>query len=634
MSGRLAWLIGQYFPPVEATDGPPVWNDWQIDPAEDADLLRRMLNSRSAAGAFGGKVSFQQLWDGDAAALGRTFPDPGGTRPFDASSADAALAQHLAFWTRRDHERMRRLMWQSKLAREKWNREDYLPRTVAKACAMQREVLAPDRPPVESPAAAAIDAPTVTYGSPAPVALGADIYMTPDQQIKWFGGCVYVVALNRVLAPGGFLLNQQQFDVVYGGRVFSMDNANGKVAKGAWDAFTHSQALRFPMADVPSFRPELPFGTIVQDGGRTLANTYWPIQVPCEPGDIQPFTDHMAKLFPDARDLAIIVAYLAALVQYPGDKFQYWPLVQGAEGNGKSLILSVAEHAVGHRYCHRPNASDLGGNGGKFTGWIQGRLLIGIEEIKTEDKNHLLEILKPIVTNDTIEIQAKGADQVTGDNRANGLMFTNYKDAIPQRVDNRRYAIFYTPQQTMADIVRDGMGGDYFPRLYGWLRAGGYARVTHWLKHYPIPAELSPAVQHGGMAHRAPVTSSTTEAVSLGLGRIEQEVLDAIGAGEPGFCGGWISSVMLGRLIRDLGLGGRGLSPLKQAEMLRGLGYVPHPWLTNGRVNNIVSPDGKKPVLYVKAGHLAINATNPAEIARLYASAQPNAFGQASAAVG
>ena len=59
--------------------------------------------------------------------------------------------------------------------------------------------------------------------------------------------------------------------------------------------------------------------------------------------------------------------------------------------------------------------------------------------------------------------------------------------------DDRRFAIFYTAQQSMADIVKDGMGGNYFPELYNWLKRDGYAIVTDYLKNYSIPVELNPA---------------------------------------------------------------------------------------------------------------------------------------------
>ncbi|MDO9009133.1 MAG: phage/plasmid primase, P4 family, partial [Thiobacillus sp.] len=95
--------------------------------------------------AFEGKASFADLWTANVEALGRTYPAEG--RPYDASSADAALAQCLSFWTGKDCGRIDRLMRQSALNRDKWERADYLPRTILGAVARQEEVLT-DRAPV------------------------------------------------------------------------------------------------------------------------------------------------------------------------------------------------------------------------------------------------------------------------------------------------------------------------------------------------------------------------------------------------------------------------------------------------------------------------------------------------------
>jgi hypothetical protein len=334
------------------------------------------------------------------------------------------------------------------------------------------------------------------------------------------------------------------------------------------------------------------------------------VQTASTDGDVTPFLTHVEKLFPDTNDRAIILAYMAAVVQHKGVKFQWCPVIQGCEGNGKTLLISCLEQAVGERYTHLPNAQDLSN---KFTGWLRGKLLIGVEEISVSHKVEVLESLKPLITNRRGEIQGKGQDQVTGDNRANFIMCTNPKGAIPITVDKRRYAIFHTPQQCAADIERDGMGGAYFPKLYAWLRRTGYAHVTHWLETYVIPDALNPATE----LHRAPHTSSMAEALEVSLGPIEQEIQEAVGRGDAGFCGGWISSIMLGRMLER-----KSISLRRQVEILTALGYVHHPHLPGGRVDNAVEPDKGKPRLFVKAGHIAINETRRAEIARMYAQAQ------------
>ena len=168
------------------------------------------------------------------------------------------------------------------------------------------------------------------------------------------------------------------------------------------------------------------------------------------------------------------------------------------------------------------------------------------------------------------------------------------------------------------------MGGDYFPRLYAWLRAEGYAIVSDFLWTYPIPSELNPAVTAGGLLHRAPDTSSLDAAIEASRGGVEQEILEAIEQGLPGFCGGWISSIQLDRLLERLGAARR-VTHSKRKEMLHDLGYDYHPALVDGRVNNLVLPDNGKPRLFVHKTSQARTITTAAEAAKAYEQANNHA---------
>jgi hypothetical protein len=202
---------------------------------------------------------------------------------------------------------------------------------------------------------------------------------------------------------------------------------------------------------------------------------------------------------------------------------------------------------------------------------------------------------------------------------ANFIATTNHKNAVRKTPDTaRRFAVFYTAQQSYADILRDGMGGDYFPTLYAWARGGGFAAITDFLYNYPIPDEFNPTKG----CHRAPHTSTTDAAMQESQGGVEQQIAEAIAQDTPGFMGGWVSSVMLDRLVTEtLKMGGR-LSLSKRRDLLKGMGYVLHPGLRDGRVNNPVQPDGRKPQLFILANHPHRYLTDAAEIAREYSAAQ------------
>ena len=613
----LEWVDTYYPPPVAAT----VAAEWTTEPMEgwagivdDDALIAKALASKST---FSNKASFQDLWEANEDVLGRCFPDDHHGRPYDASTADSALAHRLAFWTGNDCARIDRLMRQSGLFRDKWDaRGDYMERTILGVLPQQTTVYgqratAATQPPAPSAAPAG----ELPEGQ---LVTGSRL-LTVNDQLQLFNGCVYVQDAHRILTPGGQLLNQERFRAVYGGYEFMMDAGNSsKPSKNAFEAFTESRGIKFPKVEGVCFRPQMPPGAILDRQGRALVNTYVPVPVKRIPGVPEPFLDHLHRVLPNENDAGILLAYMAACVQYPGVKFQWAPLLQGVEGNGKTLFTSCVAEAVGERYSHLPQASDIDN---KFNAWRVGKIFVGVEDVYVPNhKQEILEILKPMITGVRGEIQAKGVDQVTAELCCNFMFNTNRKDALRKTRNDRRFAVFYSGQQDKDDLERDGMGGAYFYRLYQWLKANegdGFAMVSNYLAEYPIPDELNPATH----CHRAPETSSTGEAIAESMGGVEQEIEEACKANRYGFAKGWISSTAVEDLLRGLHLE-RQIPPRKRRALLQSLGYDHHPGLPDGRVNNPVDGSTRKPRLYVQPGSPHAGVTGAANIRATYIKAQ------------
>lgn len=599
---------------VDWTEAPaPGWNG----PADDEELLRRAMQSHSARAAFGPAASFADLWTCDVDALTQAYPPDGnGALPYDASRADRALAQHLAFWTGNDCARIRRLMERSELRRDKWERESYMAATILGAVAVQGDVLAdkPVEPVAVMQATTTAPIPTATSGSP---------FVDVATQIERFKGITYLIDQNKALMPGGETIGREAFKVIFGGFQF-VGGDDGKTTKDAWEAFTLSQSYRCPRANTTCFRPDLEPGALVDYDGQIKANTWWPVQTRRVQGDPRPFLLHLAALLPDERDRAILLAYMAAVVQHKGVKFQWAPLIQGVEGNGKTLLTRCVAFAVGRRYSYFPKASDIAD---KFNDWMYGSVFIGVEDIYIPNgRDEVTEELKTIITGDEQQIQGKGEKKATREVCCNIIMNSNHQAGARKRRGDRRIAPFFTAQQTPEDLAEWGMDGDYFPRLYAWLRADGYAIVNEYLQTYAIPDELNPA---RGL-QRAPVTSSTEAAIQAGMGGIEQQIIEATEQGIPGFAGGWISSLALDALLTRLHKGDK--VPLNERRsLLNSLGYDRHPGLAGqaGRVNNAIAPDGGRPVLYLKIGHPAGLIVGQTAIAAAYTAAQMPHFAPA-----
>lgn len=607
----LSPLITQYFPASSDTDRPSMsWTTTNVEGShpleDDTKLIEKALKSTSM---FGQSASFADLWNCNVDALAERWPDDDGKRPYDASSVDAALAQHLCWWTGNNCERVERLMRLSSLVRDKWDyHRSYMERTICGAASRTLTFYDKGKPieVVED-----VANPVVTLKD------GMQL-LAASQQVDLFDGCVYVCSTHQIFTPRGSMLKPDRFNAMYGGYQFAQDHENEKSTRKAWEAFTESMVANFPKVDGTCFKPQLPSGQITKKEGQSLVNIYKAIETPTSDGDVTPFLTHLNKLIPNQRDQTILLSYMAACIQHKGYKIQWAPFIQGTEGNGKTLFTRCMVEAIGERYSHMPPAEQLGE---KFNSWMFGKLFIGVEDIYVpNEKREVLEIMKPMITSKRLAKRAMGVDQEMDDVCANFIFNSNYKDAMKVTVDTRRYCTIYTAQQSGADNVRDGLTGDYFERLYKWLDDGGYAAVAGYLTRYSIPAEFDVT----GSCQRAPKTSSTDEAVNLSMGTVEQEIMDAIEEGLPGFRGGWVSSIALDGLIEKMRKSSQ-IPKNKRLEMMRSLGYDYHPNLKGGRVNSPTMVDnGRKPRLYIRVGHINCNIVQPVEVARQYESDNGN----------
>jgi len=630
-TAALAQYVADYFPPSPAA-GAPGDAEWTTEPCaewsgptDDDELIRRMLASAhkvTAASAFGGaaSASFRDLWEANADALGRQWPGEG-DKPYNASAADLALANQLAWWTGKNCERIETLMRRSALAREKWDvHRTYLVDTVTKAARFMRGCLA-DQPAPEAQHVAAVQAGRALRDP------GRE-WLTPYDQLEHFADLYYLVKQDRVYSTQhDMLFSKSAFDVLYGGHFFVLDASGKDKTTSAWEAFTQSRVNVPLIVHATCFRPEVKSGAVITEGRRQLVNAYVPHEPRVLDGDASPFLNHLAKMLPVERDRDILLHWMARVAQSPGRKLRWWPLIQGVQGNGKSTLLLIMSYLAGREHTHLVNVETMAKTNGQFNSWIVGKTFLGLEEIKVEDKRHFLNVLKPYVTERLLPVEGKGVDQGTGDNRANGMGLSNFQDGLPIDDAERRYGVFFTAQQHEDDLQRDGMTDAYFYDLAEWWEGSGkyaamgrdygYAIVAGYLRAFAITEALDPA-RHS----RAPRTSTHDYAVAASRGRVEQEVLEAIDEGRPGFSGGWVSSIMLDRLLSDMRAH---VARNRRRELLATLGYEPHPALPTGRVNEIVSPDNGKPVLYVRRGHPAASLSTPKGVAEAYSKAQTSA---------
>jgi len=562
-------------------------------PYADEPALKKAYGAKgSTKQILGGSASFADLFFRRTEKLARVYPHDTSDKDFDYSAADMALCDHLAFWLKGDEDKVRHYFSLSQLVRDKWEeREDYRNQTLAKACESHKKEVAED------------------------IKAGFQ-YMPAEKQLEFFKGCTYVTQLDKVVDAQGLEYTRPQFNSAWGGYVFELDSEGGRSTDKAFDAFTLSRCYKAPKVYALRFNPKRADRIYTDVDGVKCLNSYVPTLTKPVSGDVSLFTNHMEKLFPEEHDRLIMMGYLAGIVQYPGVKFSWCPVIQGTKGNGKSFLCELMRRIVGPRLSYSIDKQRF--FKGRFNGQLRGKLFIIVEECFIGNDLDAVDRFKELVTSSWLEIEDKGITARMDEVFFNFLMTTNHKHAIVGDEDERRLAVIFTPHQKAQDVLDDGLDNEYFRRLFTWMRAEqGAEKVYKYLLDFTIPDKYDPTK---GTANKAPkptcyqeylVSSQIDEpALQKKNNQILENLKDLLDSEAPGIRGGYISVPRLCKLYyKETGsrITGHALVPI-----LKQLGYETPPALesNNGRLRETtVLDEGVRPRIMMMPDHPDFNGT-------------------------
>lgn len=464
--------------PVQAmaldwTGGPCA--EWR-GPIDDEELLRRALRSQSSAAAFGGRASFADLWQADPVALTRAYPVAGARAdglPYDASSVDAALAQHLAFWTGNDFERMQRLMLSSALRREKWERDDYLPRTIRSAVALQVDVyvdeVARRREQVEEAMRIGEGsdeirlAGTITLDEMLP----RFVFIQDGQQVVDLQQPQHVAALSDWKAT--FKASMTTLEVKGQFNIDGTPKTKAYETAALWEKSPRRQIAQAITFQAGGKR-------IVRDPkGREAVNTWNAPERPTAPGDPSLFLEHVAYLF--GEDAPRFLDWLAHIEQRPGELPQFgWLHISDKQGTGRNWMAGVlARLWPGYAAVNFDLAAFFRTG---FNDRLSSKIIAVVDEINegaNESKWRNSESMKSLVNEGQRTINPKFGRIREEFNACRWLVFSNHRSALALNETDRRFNV----------VIREGapQAPDYYARLYAALKVPGFiAGVAHFLR--------------------------------------------------------------------------------------------------------------------------------------------------------
>lgn len=326
---------------------------------------------------------------------------------------------------------------------------------------------------------------------------------------EWCEGWCYIERTNMFhLIGGNHEINKEAFNARFNRmpECKSLEINAASLALERWGMPTFADTLYWPG-----------MGETFERDGQSYVNLYDTkgLPVPAVPTAdgleaIATVEKHFELIISDDNDRDILINWLAHIYQKPGERCAWAVFLQGAQGIGKSFIQVMMARLIG-RNVRVLEASNLAG---RFTGWAHGATLIVVEEVRVagESKYVVEDRMKPLISNDVIQIEEKGRDHREVPNFSNYLLLSNHKDALPLQSGDRRYAVIFSDLQTEEDLFAAVGGGPdevsaYFEELFSTLENHTEA-IAWWLKNRVIPPSFKPK-------GRAPKTKSFAEALSL-----------------------------------------------------------------------------------------------------------------------
>ncbi len=258
-------------------------------------------------------------------------------------------------------------------------------------------------------------------------------------------------------------------------------------------------------------------GVIFEQHGIKYANTYIPANIEPIKGlpKVRPMVDHFKYLIPNRNERKILLWFIAYLVQFPGRKVRWMPIIKGGKGIGKSLIVDlIIEPILGYHNVAPLKASLLVNS--DFNGHIAGKILHCIHEIDDENvkqKEKIVTQLKELISDDTYQNHSKGSEAQKTTNTTNFIGFTNKEDIIVITPDERRFVMIKseaTPKEPR-----------YYQDLAEWLKDHESIRhIYTFFLNKTLSDDISPNV--------LPVTAYTLEIKDSSKSPLHNILIDII----------------------------------------------------------------------------------------------------------
>jgi hypothetical protein len=175
----------------------------------------------------------------------------------------------------------------------------------------------------------------------------------------------------------------------------------------------------------------------------------------------------------EANKYRYLISWMAYAVRNPGSQGQVAIVVRGKKGIGKNVF---AEAFLSLWSPHGILVGDEHSVTGNFNAHLRDKCVLVCDEAFFAGSKKQAEILKGLITNETINIEAKFVNKVTVPNLLHIIIISNSEHVIRATGDERRFFVVECGDEHMKDYK-------YFAAIKDQLDNGGRAALLHHLLH-------------------------------------------------------------------------------------------------------------------------------------------------------
>jgi hypothetical protein len=166
-----------------------------------------------------------------------------------------------------------------------------------------------------------------------------------------------------------------------------------------------------------------------------------------------------------------VIRWIARMVQYPGKPAEVALVLRGKKGTGKGFFGRALCKLLGQHSFHCASSKYVTGS---FNAHLRDCVFLFADEAFLVGNKSEEGLLKALITEPTIAIEAKGVDAMIASNCLHILIASNEDYIVPASGAERRFAILQADDSRMQDTT-------YFSELQEELDNGGMENLLHFL---------------------------------------------------------------------------------------------------------------------------------------------------------